>query len=128
MTLQAWRTVLNTICGDYKRRWPDEQSRIIFHSTKLTYTQRISVLTFLYGNLRDANLVYAFLHPQFGADPREHDHARRFLTDLAASTTTSTSISTCSRPSGSSSTARSTCGMRRPRLLRARCIRGSASA
>ena len=33
MTLQAWRIVLNVIGGDYKARWPDEESRIIFHYT-----------------------------------------------------------------------------------------------
>jgi len=76
MTLQAWRQMLNVIGGDYKERWPDEESRIIFHSTLFTYEQRITVLTFLYGNLRDVELVYAAVLPQFGVDPRALDHAR----------------------------------------------------
>ena len=84
MTLEAWRTVLNMIGGAYKARWPDEESRIIFHATLLTYTQRITALTFLFGNLRDVGLVHAALHPQIGVDPRDHDHARRFLADLAS--------------------------------------------
>jgi len=84
MTLQAWRQMLNVIGGDYKERWPDEESRIIFHSTLFTYEQRITVLTFLYGNLRDVELVYAAVLPQFGVDPRALDHARRFLADLAS--------------------------------------------
>ena len=84
MTLEAWQIVLNVIGGDYKERWPDEESRIIFHSTLLSYKQRITALTFLYGNLRDVGLVYNALHPQFGVDPRDHDHARRFLADLAS--------------------------------------------
>ena len=75
--------MLNVIGGDYKERWPDEESRIIYHSTLFTYTQRITVLTFLFGNLRDAELVYAAVLPQIGVDPRDRDHARRFLADLA---------------------------------------------
>ena len=84
MTLQAWRMVLNVIGGGYKERWPDEESRIIFLTTLLTYEERITALTFLYGNLRDVDLVYAALHPQIGADLSDHDHAHRFLTDLAS--------------------------------------------
>ena len=83
MTLQAWRTMLNIIGGDYRKRWPDEESRIIYHTTLFTYTQRISILTFLYGNLRDVDLVYTALLPQFGTHPRDLDHTRRFLADLA---------------------------------------------
>jgi len=83
MTLQAWQNMLNVIGGDYKERWPDDESRIIFHSTLFTYEERITVLTFLYGNLRDVELVYAAMLPQFGVDPRDLDHARRFLADLA---------------------------------------------
>ena len=83
MTTEAWQNVLNLIGGQYKERWPDEESRIIFISTVLTYTQRLTALTFLYGNLRDVELVYAAVHPQLGVDARDHDHARRFLADLA---------------------------------------------
>ena len=84
MTLEAWRTMLSVIGGPYKERWPDEESRIIFNSTVFTYTERLTALTFLYGNLRDAALVYAALHPQIGVDPRDHGHALRYLADLAS--------------------------------------------
>ena len=78
MTTEAWSTVLNCIGGQYKERWPDEESRIIFHSTVFTYQQRITALTFLYGNLRDVELVYAALLPQIGVEERDRDHANRF--------------------------------------------------
>ena len=83
-TLDAWRKVLGVIGGPYKERWPDAESHIIFLSTIFTYTQRITALTFLYGNLRDASLVHVAVLPQLGADPRDLDHARRFLADLAS--------------------------------------------
>ena len=84
MTTEAWQKVLNIIGGQYKERWPDEESRIIFHSTVFTYKQRLTALTFLYGNLRDADLVYAAVQMQLGVDPRDRDHAQRFLADLAS--------------------------------------------
>ena len=83
-TVQAWHNVLNLIGGQYKERWPDDESRIIFLSNVFTYSQRITALTFLYGNLRGVDLVYAAVFPQLGIDPRAHDHARRFLADLAS--------------------------------------------
>ena len=83
-TSTAWSTVLNHIRGQYKERWPDEESRIIFLSTVFTYSQRITALTFLYGNLRDVDLVYAALLPQIGVEDRDRDHAQRFLADLAS--------------------------------------------
>ena len=64
MTLDAWRNVLSIIGGQYKERWPDEEARIIFISTVFTYSERLTALTFLYGNLRDAGLVYSAVHPQ----------------------------------------------------------------
>ena len=83
-TLEAWRKVLSVIGGPYKERWPDDESRIIFLSHVFTYSQRITALTFLYGNLRAVDLVYAAVFPQLGIDPLAHDHARRFLADLAS--------------------------------------------
>ena len=68
MTLDAWRNVLSIIGGQYKERWPDEEARIIFISTVFTYSERLTALTFLYGNLRDAGLVYSAVHPQLGID------------------------------------------------------------
>ena len=84
MTLEAWHKVLSVIGGPYKERWPDEESRIILFTTVFTYTQRLTALTFLYGNIRDAGLVYAAVYPQLGVDPRDQNHARRFLADLAS--------------------------------------------
>ena len=84
MTTEAWQNVLNIIGGQYKERWPDEESRIIFLSTVFTYTERLTALTFLYGNLRDVDLVYSALLPQIGVEARDRDHARRFLADLAS--------------------------------------------
>ena len=84
MTLQAWQKMLSVIGGAYKERWPDDELRIIFLTTLFDYKERITALTFLYGNLRDVDLVYTAVHPQFGVDPRDLDHARRFLADLAS--------------------------------------------
>ena len=42
----------------------------------------ITALTFLYGNLRDVDLVYAAVRLQLGVDPDHHDHTLRFLADL----------------------------------------------
>ena len=61
MTSEAWQNVLSVIGGQYKERWPDEESRIIFLSTVFTYPERLTALTFLYGNLRDVDLVYSAL-------------------------------------------------------------------
>ena len=83
-TSTAWQNVLNHIGGQYKERWPKEESRIIFLSTVFTYSQRITALTFLYGNLRDVDIVYAALLPQIGVEERDRDHAQRFLADLAS--------------------------------------------
>jgi len=84
MTLEAWRKVLSVIGGPYKERWPSEEYRIMFLVDVFSYQQRITALTFLYGNMRDAALVFNSVIPQLGADPRDHDHAQRFLVDLAS--------------------------------------------
>ena len=46
---------------------------------------RLNVATFLFGNLRDSDLVLAAVRPQLGADATHVDHFRRFLADLASS-------------------------------------------
>ena len=33
MTLLAWRTLVDVMGGDYKKRWPDDVSHIIFQTT-----------------------------------------------------------------------------------------------
>ena len=57
MTTEACQKVMSIIGGSYQERWPHEESRIILFSTVFTYTERITALTFLYGNLRDGDLV-----------------------------------------------------------------------
>ena len=54
------------------------------YTTVFTYSQRIIALTFLYGNVRDVDLVYEAIRPQIGVDPSDHNHMRRFLADLAS--------------------------------------------
>ena len=77
--------MLCVIGGRYKERWPDEEyPMIMFLVDVFTYSQRIKALTFLHGNLCDVDLVYAAVQPQLGVDPKDLDHARRFLNDLAS--------------------------------------------
>ena len=130
MIIDAWSTVLNIIGGQYKERWPDEESRIIFLSTVFTYQERLTALTFLYGNLRDADLVHAAVHPQIAASTRATTTTRAASSPIlrAASTTSSTTILMCSPATGSSSAASSTRAARRPARSRARCMRGMQSA
>ena len=40
--------------------------------------------TFLYGNVRDTNLVYYAVREQLGSDTTHHDHMRRWLADIAS--------------------------------------------
>ena len=85
MTLEAWRKVLHVIGGGYKERWPDEEYRIMFLIDVFTYPQNHSPhLPATYGTYH-VGLVYLQhrVQPQLGADPCDHGHARRFLTDLA---------------------------------------------
>ena len=85
MILDPHQSIMNIIGGQYVERWPENEWQIILYTPVFTYSQRITALTFLYGNLRDAALVYAALQPQIGVDPRDQDHAHRFLVDLASS-------------------------------------------
>ena len=82
MTLDANQSIMNIIGGQYLERWPDDEYRDIMYSSVFTYSQRLNSLTFLYGNFRDAALVYNALRIQIGADSEDHDHALRFLADL----------------------------------------------
>ena len=84
MAYDSHQSILNTIGGQYLERWPDEERQTILFSAEFTYSQRITALTFLYGNLRDVDLVYAAVQPQLGVDPKDLDHAQRFLADLAS--------------------------------------------
>jgi hypothetical protein len=84
MAYNPHQSILNIIGGQYLERWPDDERRTILYSVEFTYSQRLTAFTFLYGNIRDVDLVYNALQPQIGVDPRDHDHARRFLADLAS--------------------------------------------
>ena len=84
MAYNPHQSILNIIGGQYFERWPEQEQRIILYTAEFTYDQRITALTFLYGNLRDVDLVYAAVQMQLGVDPRDHDHAQRFLADLAS--------------------------------------------
>ena len=82
--LDAQQTILNVIGGQLLERWPEEEERIILYELVLSYSQRITAITFLYGNFRDVDLVYTALQQQIGGDPHDRDHARRLLADLAS--------------------------------------------
>ena len=78
------RRILNFLGGQYVERWPESEARAFFFTQELTYDDRIALGTFLYGNLRDVDLVYNALAEQLGSDLRDHDHMRRWLADLAS--------------------------------------------
>jgi hypothetical protein len=84
MTQEAQRLIGNFLAGQYVERWPVSEAHVILGGCELSYSDRISVGTFLFGNLRDAQLVYTALREQLGADPNDHDHLRRWLADLAS--------------------------------------------
>ena len=75
---------MNIIGSQYLERWTDEESHIILNTAIFNYSQRLTALTFLFGNIGDVDLVYASIGQQLGVDPRDHDHAQRFLADLAS--------------------------------------------
>ena len=69
MILEPNQIIMNIIGGQYVERWPEDEYRIILYTPAFTYQQRITALTFLYGNLRltagtlqDANLLACLLH------------------------------------------------------------------
>jgi len=81
--IEAWSTVLNIIGGQYKERWPDEESRIIFLSTAFTYQERLTALTFPlrrsflspFSHLPLTFLSSSSHHPQIGVDARPRPRA-----------------------------------------------------
>jgi hypothetical protein len=58
MTQEAQRLIGSIIAGQYVERWPDLEADAILGGRELSYTDRISVGTFLFGNLRDARVYY----------------------------------------------------------------------
>jgi hypothetical protein len=79
MPYDPHQSILNILGGQYLERWPDEEARIILNTPVFAYQHRLTALTFLYGNLRNVDLVYAALGQQIGADPRDHDHTHAAL-------------------------------------------------
>ena len=81
------QSIMNIIGGQYFERWPDEEQRLILYTPVFTYEQRLTALTFLFGNVRDVDLVYAALRKQIGMDPDPSAPARpgRSITKLALS-------------------------------------------
>jgi len=82
--MDAQSIILNIIGGQFEERWPESERNAIFFTAEFSYKQRIEVATFLFGNVRDIDLVLAAVRPQLGADPKHLDHFRRFLADLAS--------------------------------------------
>ena len=83
-TLDARQLVDSIIGGQYVERWAEHEYLAMLTGRVLSYDDRIALGTFLYGNLRDAQLVYAALKQQLGPDAKDHDHMRRWLADLAS--------------------------------------------
>ena len=81
--LSAQRCILNTIGGQYLERWPEEILRAVFGAHKYSYEERRVVGKFLYGNLRDVELVYGAMRPRLG-NQGNHAHLRSYLRDLAS--------------------------------------------
>ena len=81
---EAQVAILNFMGGQYVERWPDAERTALLSAGTFSYKQRLDLCTFLFGNLRDAELVYVALRPQLGPEPSAHDHERRFLADLAS--------------------------------------------
>jgi hypothetical protein len=84
MNLDVWQRVDTIIGGQYVERWPANEFQAVLTGRVLSYDDRINLGTFLYGNLRDAQLVYAALKHQLSPDPKDHDHLRRWIADLAS--------------------------------------------
>ena len=83
-THEAQQSILNIIGGGYMERWPVTIINVLFGNAEYSYTNRRDIGTFLYGNVRDANLVYLAVREQLGNDPLHHDHMRRWLVDIAS--------------------------------------------
>jgi hypothetical protein len=76
--------ILNIIGGQLLERWPPTFMEKFFGNREFSYKDRMDMGTFLYGNMRDINLVYCAVREQVGSDPTHHDHMRRWLADIAS--------------------------------------------
>ena len=80
--LEAQRCIMNVLGGQLIERWPEERRRSILGAHKLSYAERKHVALFLYGNVRDVDLVYAAMLPRvekLGDPPRENERRRGHL-------------------------------------------------
>ena len=76
--------ILNIIGGQLLERWPPTFMEKFFGNREFSYKDRMDMGTFLYGNMRDINLVYCAVREQVGSDPTHHDHMRRWLANIAS--------------------------------------------
>ena len=76
--------ILNIIGGQLLERWPPTFMEKLFGTHEFSYKDRMEMGTFLYGNVRDTNLVYYAVCERLGSDPKHHDHMRRWLADIAS--------------------------------------------
>ena len=79
---EAQKRILNVIGGQYVERWPEYTRALFFGISKLKYGERLHIAKFLYGNLRDEQLVYTAMRHRLG-NKGNHDHFRSYLADLA---------------------------------------------
>lgn len=80
----ALTCILNIIGGQLLERWPPTFVEKLFGTFDFSYKDRIEMGTFLYGNVRDTNLVYNAVRQRLGSDPKHHDHMCRWLADIAS--------------------------------------------
>ena len=86
-THEAQQSILNIIGGDYMERWPVTIINVIFGNAEYSYNNRRDIGTFLYGNVRDANLVYLSVCASNSAPTRRTTticELRRWLADIAS--------------------------------------------
>jgi hypothetical protein len=76
--------ILNIIGGQLLERWPPTFMEKLFGTHEFSYKDRMEMGTFLYGNVRDTNLVYYAVCERLGSDPKHHDHMRRWLANIAS--------------------------------------------
>ena len=101
-THEAQQSILNIIGGDYMERWPVTIINVIFGNAEYSYNNRRDIGTFLYGNVRDANLVYLSVCASNSAPTRRTTTICDVgsPTSRAANTTTNTTTLTCCWPTG----------------------------
>ena len=81
--VEAQRCVLNLIGGQYLERWPEDMRGSVFGAHQFSYSERIGVGRFLFGNVGSAELVYLAMSPRLG-NAGNHAHMRSYLHDLAS--------------------------------------------